>query len=173
MRNRPFEFLFVVMAVAIYVGYIRPNTVESTSQTTVELAADAVTFELPTADGDSFVYQADGQRWTFLTLTAIGCADCVNHQATDREAMRRVEKLGGRSLALLLFGDSKRLAGFAQTHPSGAEQTLLDFGGEVGVKQLRGSDSQRWLLLAPDGSLVWQGPPDLEQLEAQLAGEVL
>lgn len=172
MRGRAFELLFVVAMVAVYVGYVRPNfegTTEPPSPTaTVELAPDAVRFQLPTVGGQDFRFEPDGQRWTFLTLTATGCADCVAKQDIDREAMERFRKLGGRSYALLLFGTSQTLANFAKRHPSAADEVLADIGGEVGVKQLKGSDSHRWLLIAPDGKLAWQGESSWEQLEAML-----
>lgn len=132
------------------------------------ISTSGVQFELPTVEGETFRFVADGKRWTFITLTALSCGDCVARQELDHQAMAAVQKRGGRSLALFLFGDASRAARFAESHPSPADQVLVDPRADVGVKQLKGSDSACWLLIAPDGSLAWQGEPDLEKLLSRL-----
>lgn len=173
VKKRPFELLFVVALVALAVAHFPERVAQepvaaTTPMSTVALAPSSVEFELSSVDGENYRYQADGQRWTFITLTAMSCGDCVRRQELDQRAMEAVEKSGGRTVALLLFGNVERAAQFASQYPSRAEAVLVDPQAQVGVKQLRGSDSSCWLLIAPDGSLAWQGQPDLETLLSKL-----
>ena len=125
-------------------------------------------FQLNNARGETVVHKA-GTGPLLITLTATGCADCIQRIGKeDATAYEMAAKSGVPVWNMLVYHPDNQAASFVERHNPVADEVVADPTSQTSVRMLGGSDATCWLLLDKEGRLAYRGPVSLDNLEREL-----